>query len=43
MFISVGYSQGKFNIQSNNKSDKIPFELINNLIIIPVEINDVKL
>jgi hypothetical protein len=42
-FVGVGYSQGKFNIQSNNKPDKIPFELINNLIIIPVEINDVKL
>lgn len=37
------FSQGKFTIQNKHKSDKIKFELINNLIIIPVEINGVTL
>jgi len=37
------YSQGEFRIQNTRKSDKISFKLINNLIIIPVEINGVQL
>ena len=36
------FSQGKFALQGANK-DKINFKLINNLIIIPVEINGVEL
>ncbi|MCO4822212.1 MAG: aspartyl protease family protein [Flavobacteriaceae bacterium] len=35
-------AQGKFMLQ-NVKSDKVDFELINNLIIVPVEVNGVKL
>ena len=42
-FSSLGISQGKFTIQNNKKSDKIKFELINNLIIIPVKVNDIEL
>ncbi len=37
------FSQGKFELQDNKESDKIRFKLINNLIIIPVEINGVEL
>lgn len=36
------FSQGKFVLQGGDK-DKIPFKLINNLIVIPVEINGVEL
>ena len=46
MFISlceISFSQDKFVIQNKKKTNKIPFIFINNLIIIPVEINDVKL
>ena len=43
VFVSYGFSQGRFNIQNKAKSDKISFQLINNLIVIPVEINDVEL
>jgi len=42
-FNSLGVSQGKFIIQNNKKSDKINFKFINNLIIIPVKVNDVEL
>ena len=42
-FNSLGVSQGKFTIQNNKKSDKINFKLINNLIIIPVKVNDIEL
>ena len=38
---SIGFSQGKFVVQNKKKSDKIHFKFINNLIIIPVEINGV--
>ena len=38
-----GYSQGEFVLQNNKESDKIRFKLINNLIIIPVEINGAEL
>lgn len=37
------FSQGKFELQDNKESDKIRFKLINNLIIIPVEINGAEL
>jgi len=37
-----GFSQGKFELQ-NGKSDKIHFRFVNNLIVIPVTINDVPL
>lgn len=37
--ISMTYSQGKFILQDDRESDKIRFKLINNLIIIPIEIN----
>ena len=41
--VLLGYSQGKFVLQNNKESDKIKFKLINNLIIIPVEINGAEL
>lgn len=37
------FYQGKFTIQNKKKSDKIHFQLINNLIIIPIEVNGIKL
>ncbi len=37
------FSQGRFVVNNLKKSDKVYFKLINNLIIIPVEINDVEL
>lgn len=40
---NFGFSQGKFSLQTNSGKDKIRFQLINNLIIIPVEINGVEL
>lgn len=46
LFICIGYTsfaQGSFAIQNERKTDKIKFKLINNLILIPVEINGVKL
>ena len=40
----LGYSQGnRFALPNDTNSDKIQFELINNLIIIPVEVNNVEL
>lgn len=45
LFLLCGFfsfSQGKFVLQGANK-DKISFKLINNLIVIPVEINGVEL
>lgn len=36
-------SQSKFTVQNKNKSDKVKFKFINNLIVIPVEINGVEL
>ena len=38
-----GFCQDKFVIQNKKRSDKIRFKLINNLIVIPVEINGVEL
>jgi len=40
---NLSFSQGKFVIQNKKRSDKLKFKLINNLIIIPVEINGVEL
>ena len=40
---NAGYSQDKFVIQNKKQSDKIRFKSVNNLIIIPVEINGVTL
>jgi hypothetical protein len=40
---NIGYSQGKYVIQDNKESDKIRFKLINNLIVIPVEVNGAEL
>lgn len=40
---NMSFSQGKFIIQNKKHSDKIKFKFINNLIIIPVEINGVEL
>lgn len=39
----LGFSQGEFIVQNKRKSDKIHFKFINNLIVIPVEINGVEL
>lgn len=39
---SLSFAQGEFNLP-RKKSDKIQFQLINNLIVMPVEINGVKL
>ncbi|MFD2291660.1 aspartyl protease family protein [Mariniflexile gromovii] len=43
MIGNLGFSQDNFIIQNKHKSDKIKFQLINNLIIVPVEINGVTL
>ncbi|HEY5687195.1 MAG TPA: aspartyl protease family protein [Yeosuana sp.] len=42
-FNNFGFSQGRFVIQNKYKSDKINFKLLNNLVIIPVKVNDVDL
>src|SRR6056300_1001513 len=42
-FSLFGFSQSKFVIENKKGKDKIRFKLINNLIIIPVEINGVEL
>ncbi|GAA4812360.1 aspartyl protease family protein [Litoribaculum gwangyangense] len=40
---NYGFSQSKFVVQNKKQSEKIRFKLINNLIVIPVEINGVTL
>ncbi len=40
---NFSFSQDKFVVQNKKQSDKIKFKLINNLIVIPVEINGVTL
>ena len=40
---NIGYSQNKFTLQTKKGKDKIKFQLINNLIILPVEVNGVTL
>lgn len=43
-YISVnGYSQRGFSLPPNLEKDKIPFKLINNLVVIPVEVNGTSL
>ena len=42
-FNGLGFSQGAFVVQNSKKSDKIHFRFINNLVVIPVEINGVEL
>ena len=42
-FYNLGFSQGKFIVLNAKKTDKIRFKLINNLIVIPVEVNGVEL
>lgn len=41
IFICCG--QSKFSIKNGKKSDRIPFEMVNNLIIVPVELNGTEL
>lgn len=41
--LTHGFSQHGFALPDNLKKDKIPFDLVNNLVIIPVEINGDKL
>ena len=40
---NFAFSQGKFYVQNDKETDKIKFKLINNLVILPVEINGVTL
>ena len=42
-FQSICFSQSKFVVQNKKETTKIKFQLINNLVVIPVEINGVKL
>lgn len=42
-FVFLGFSQNKFVIQNKKGVDKIKFKLINNLIVVPVEVNGVTL
>lgn len=42
-FSLFGFSQEKFVIQNTKGSDRISFKFINNLIVIPVEVNGVEL
>lgn len=41
--IGINYCQENFSIKNNRKSSKINFELVNNLIIVPVELNGLHL
>lgn len=43
LFISIGWSQNGFELVSKKKKISIPFKFINNLVIIPVEVNGTKL
>ncbi|SFZ93840.1 Aspartyl protease [Flaviramulus basaltis] len=38
---NIGFSQSEFIVQNKKQSDKVNFKLLNNLIVIPVEINGV--
>ena len=40
---TIGFTQSKYVVQNKKQTDKVKFKLINNLIIIPVEINGVTL
>ncbi|WP_242206297.1 retropepsin-like aspartic protease [Aestuariivivens insulae] len=39
----TAFSQSRFTVQNKGKSDKVKFKFINNLIVIPVEVNGVEL
>ncbi|WP_233244037.1 PDZ domain-containing protein [Tamlana fucoidanivorans] len=39
----LGFSQDRFVIQNKRNSDRVKFKLINNLVVIPVEVNGVTL
>ena len=39
----LGFSQGRFIIENKKGSDKIRFKLINNLVVLPVEVNGIEL
>jgi len=41
--VSLGFSQEGLSLPEGLKKDKIPFDLVNNLVIIPVEVNGAKL
>ena len=41
--VFIGYSQSKFVLPSDLESDKIRFKLINNLVILPIEVNGAEL
>ncbi len=41
--VNGGFAQERFTVQNAKSSDKIPFKFINNLVIIPVEVNGVEL
>ncbi|WP_117884360.1 aspartyl protease family protein [Aureibaculum luteum] len=41
--VSNSFAQDKFNILGNKDSYALSFKMVNNLIIIPIEVNDVKL
>jgi Txe/YoeB family toxin of Txe-Axe toxin-antitoxin module len=43
IFFSISWAQGGFKIETDKKKITIPFKFINNLIIIPVEVNGTKL
>ncbi len=43
LFSSAGFSQSKFEFPKNQNKVSIPFQLISNLIFIPIEVNGVKL
>lgn len=41
--IMAGFAQNGFDFNKGQKKIKIPFKLVNNLIIIPIEVNNVKM
>ncbi|MDX1753767.1 MAG: aspartyl protease family protein [Salinimicrobium sediminis] len=41
--IGINYSQENFTIKNSKKSTRLKFELVNNLIIVPVELNGLQL
>lgn len=43
IFLFKGFSQGGFNLKKGFKNDKIHFKIVNNLIVLPVEVNGVEL
>ncbi|MBJ6369526.1 aspartyl protease family protein [Snuella sedimenti] len=43
LFGNLSFAQNRFVIQNKKQTDKIRFELINNLVVIPVEVNGVTL